>query len=218
MTFQRIAREGRVAALGATLVALSGCWGNASDKPPIHLQQNMDFQEYGEAQERNGFFADDRAMRKPPQGTVAVGFLKTDDHLYRGIDQDGNVADELPAGMVLDDALLARGEERYNIYCAPCHDAIGTGHGMVTRRGGGMTVQPANLLLPNFQSAPLGYLYRVITYGQGQMRPYASQVPVADRWAIAAWVRVLQISHRARRSDIPADALVQSSPTERRAQ
>ncbi len=185
------------AAAAALFVGLAGCQGNRSEDPPVHLQQNMDFQDRGDPQEHNDFFADGRWMRTPPAGTVAVGHLDDDDHRFRGLALDGTVADGLPEGMELDAALLERGEERYAIFCAPCHGATGHGDGPAARRAGGMTVAPVNLHMQKLYPAPLGYFYRVMTFGKGQMLPYASQVPVDDRWAIAAFVRALQVSHQA---------------------
>ena len=200
-----------------TLAALStGCRGNRSDQPPVHLNPNMDFQQKGEAQERNEFFADGRWMREPPPGTVPARsviaddgerFLKADDHLYRGIGLDGTFVDALPPSMVLDDGLLARGKERYDIYCAPCHGHSGGGDGTATRRGGEMTVKPVNFHRKDLQAAPLGYLFHVVSQGKGAMQPYASQIQsYEDRWAIAAWTRVLQVSHRADPNEMPADS------------
>ena len=169
----------------------------------------MDFQERGEAQELNGFFPDNRTMRKPPAGTVAVGnCCTTTTTCIEGKNLDGTLADALcPPGWTLDEELLNRGEERYNIYCAPCHGVTGRGNGPCLEvAAAGWPSQPVNLHMAKLQPAPLGYLYRVITYGKGQMRPYASQIHPEDRWAIAAWIRVLQVSHRAKQSDIPADA------------
>jgi mono/diheme cytochrome c family protein len=195
-------------ALFLALVLAAGCRGNRSDAPPVHLNPNMDFQEKLDPQERNDFFADGRAMRTPPAGTVAVGFLKDDDHLYRGRNLDGTLADALPPAIKLDEKLLARGQQRYEIYCQPCHGTTGHGDGPATRRGGGFPpgVAPANLHLKRLQPEPLGYFYHVITNGKGKMRPYKAQIPVEDRWAIAAWVRTLQVSHQAKESDIPASA------------
>jgi mono/diheme cytochrome c family protein len=199
-----------------TVALAAGCRGNRSDQPPVHLNQNMDFQKKGEAQERNDFFADGRWMREPPPGTVparSVSFddgeryLKVDDHLYRGVALDGTFVDALPGGLSLDDAFLARGKERYDIYCAPCHGHTGRGDGTATRRGGEMGVKPVNFHRKDLQAAPLGYFFHVISQGKGAMQSYASQIhSYEDRWAIAAWTRVLQVSHRADPSDIPADA------------
>ncbi len=185
-------------------VGLSGCRGNRSESPPIHLQQNMDFQNRGEAQEKapvgpeSPLYRDGRWMRTPPEGTVAVGHLREDDHYWRGKSPDGKLVDALPPGVKLDEALLARGEERYNIYCQPCHGAMGYGDGPVTRRGGGFQgAKPANFHTKKLAPAPIGYLYQVATDGKSTMLGYKGQVPAADRWAIAAWVRTLQVAHRA---------------------
>jgi mono/diheme cytochrome c family protein len=194
------------------LLGVTACWRNQSEMPPVHLNQNMDLQEKGEAQERNQWFTDGRVMRTPPAGTVAVGFLKDDDHMHRGLDLEGHVAAGLPEGITLDEALLARGEQRYNIYCAPCHGMSGRGDGIATRRGGGFAVAPGNFHKQELQPAPLGYFYRVMTYGIRTMRSYQDQITSPeDRWAIAAWVRVLQQSHRAKEGDVPSDALGQQA-------
>jgi hypothetical protein len=174
--------------------ALTGCWGNRSDESPVHIIWNMDFQDKWDPQERVAFYEDGRAMRPPVEGTVARGLLKDDEHLYRGRGLDGRLTDELPAGMKLDAKLLERGRERYDIYCAPCHDESGTGKGPVTTRGGGFKVAPANLHQERLVPMPLGYFFEVITDGKmPNMLPYAAQIPVEDRWAIAVWVRALQI-------------------------
>lgn len=173
--------------------ALTGCWGNRSEKPPVHVFWNMDFQDRWDMQEQTDLFEDGRKMRPPVEGTVARGQLKDDDHLWRGRDLEGRLADKLPDGIELDAALLERGRERYDIYCAPCHDASGTGKGIVTMRGGGFKVAPANLHQERLLPMPLGYFYEVITDGKmPNMLPYAAQIPVEDRWAIAVWVRALQ--------------------------
>ena len=178
--------------LGGLAVGVSACQGNRSELPPVHLNPNMDFQDRYDPQERNSFFEDGRAMRPPVEGTVARGFLKDDDHMWRGRGLDGRFIDALPAQIELNDELLTRGEERYEIFCAPCHDESGRGQGIVTKRGGRFQVQPASFHQDRLRAMPLGYLYKVINEGQGTMLPYAAQIPVEDRWAIAAWVRVLQ--------------------------
>ncbi|MCB9568089.1 MAG: cytochrome c [Myxococcales bacterium] len=139
-----------------------------------------------------------RAMRTPPAGTVAVGHLKDDDHYFRGRGPDGRLIDALPPQVELNEALLKRGEERYNIYCQPCHDYVGNGQGVATLRGGGFKVQPPSYHTEKLRAMPLGYFYKVISEGQGTMLSYASQIPVEDRWAIAAWVRTLQVSRQSK--------------------
>jgi len=185
---------------------MAGCQGNRSDLPPVHLIHNMDFQARFDAQEENSFFqaidcanalnhdCKGRAMRPPVPGTVAVGQLKDDDELHRGRGADGRLFDRLPASITLGPELLDRGQQRYDIYCQPCHDQTGSGHGIATLRGGGFKVAPANLHDPRLRAMPLAYFYDVITNGKGTMLPYAAQIPVHDRWAIAAWVRTLQVA------------------------
>ena len=194
------------AALGPIALAggLAGCQGNRSDLPPVHLIQNMDFQSRYDAQEQNDFFKDvdcaqalnhqcyGRADRPPMPGTVAVGQLKDDDELYRGRGADGRLFDRLFSSVQLNPELLARGEQRYNIYCQPCHDYTGGGKGIATLRGGGFSVAPANMHDPRLRAMPLAYFFDVISNGKGTMLPYAAQIPVKDRWAISAWVRTLQ--------------------------
>ncbi len=195
----------RIAALASALAASAlGCQGNRSDLPPVHLIQNMDFQARFDAQEENDFFkavdcanainhdCRGRAMRLPVPGTVAIGQLHDDSELDRGRGPDGRLFDRLPHSVELTPALLDRGKERYNIYCQPCHDEVGGGKGIATLRGGGFSVQPANLHDSRLRAMPLAYFYDVIANGKGTMLPYAAQIPVHDRWAIAAWVRVLQ--------------------------
>ncbi|PRP98312.1 hypothetical protein ENSA5_30450 [Enhygromyxa salina] len=174
--------------------SLTGCWGNRSEEPPVHIIWNMDFQARWDAQEKTDMFEDGRIMRAPVEGTVARGFLKEDDLLWRGRGFDGRLADELPASIELDAELLERGRERYDIYCSPCHDHSGRGQGPTTLRGGGFKVAPANLHQERLLPMPLGYFYEIITEGKmPNMLPYAAQIPVEDRWAIAVWVRALQI-------------------------
>ena len=185
------------------VLAAAGCRGNSSDVPPVHLNHNMDFQMRGDPQERNDFFADGRVMRPPVEGTVAQGYLREDDHLWRGRGPNGALADALPASLPMSPDFIDRGQERYNIYCQPCHGELGHGNGPVTRRGGGFAVKPANLHQLKFQPAPLGYFYEVVTNGKGSMMGYKSQIPVDDRWAIAAWVRTLQVAGQANQSEMP---------------
>lgn len=198
------------AGLLATLALSAGCRGNKSKDPPIHPNWNMDDQQYFQAQEDNDWFPDKRAQRPLVAGTVARGLLKADDHMFRGRGPDGRLVDELPPSIPLTEDLLARGEQRYDIYCAPCHEKSGLGNGIIAQPGrfqGGLLVKPPSYADPRLQAMPLGYFFDVITHGKNTMRPYAAQISVADRWAIAAWVRVLQVSQRATKADIPADEM-----------
>jgi cytochrome c len=144
-----------------------------------------------EAFEENAFFADGVGSRPIPAGTVARGHLREDTHLYEGIDAEGNVVDALPTSLAMTPEFLWRGKERFEIYCSVCHGSTGAGDGMIVRRG---FKQPPPLWEDRLVALPLGYFYDVMTNGFGVMSSYASQVPVVDRWAIAAYIRALQFS------------------------
>lgn len=187
------------ALLAAVLVA--GCRGSRSESPPIHLNPNMDQQDRFDPQEPSSFFADGRAMRPPVPGTIARGSLREDDHLYRGKVGD-TYATTLPAGVTLDQKLLERGQKRYDIYCAPCHDQSGQGRGIIVERG---LTPPPTYHSDRLRTAPLGYVYEVVSNGVRTMPSYAAQIPVHDRWAIVAYVRALQLSRVATLDQIPGD-------------
>jgi mono/diheme cytochrome c family protein len=145
-----------------------------------------------EPYEASDFYADGEASRKPVAGTVARGWLREDPHLYRGVGADGGFATTLP--MELSRDLLERGRERYDIYCSPCHGRTGDGLGMIVQRG---FKQPTSFHEARLREMPYGYFFDVMTNGFGQMSSYATMVPVDDRWAIAAYLRVLQSSRYA---------------------
>jgi len=157
------------------------------------------------------FFEDGQSARQPVEHTIARGQLKEDAYYQTG--KRNNVfANDLPDGLVAGNgkpgrfadlrALLNRGHERYNIYCAPCHSRAGDGNGMLPARG---FKKPPSYHEPRLKAAPLGYFYDTMTNGFGAMLNYKAQVPVEDRWAIAAYIRALQLSHDAKLSDVPAD-------------
>lgn len=197
---------------------LGACQGNKSADPPVHLVLNMDFQQHYRPQAKNDWFHDNRASRTPPEGVLArndeiVGFQAretkpevdvraNDPAFYTGRDESGRLIDDLPESVPLTEALLERGQERYAIYCTPCHDNAGTGDGIVIQRG--FAVSPPSFHESRLQSMPLGHFYDVITHGQNTMAPYADQLSPDDRWAVSAWLRVLQVSQRATEQDIPA--------------
>ncbi len=144
----------------------------------------------------NGFFADDRGSRVPPAHTVARGQLRADEQFYTG-----KIGEDLAATfpMAVDRELLDRGHERFGIYCAVCHGATGEGHGMIVQHG---FPQPPSLHEQRLRDAPPGHFFDVMTNGYGVMYSYASRVSPEDRWAIAAYIRALQLSQHA----APADA------------
>jgi len=146
------------------------------------------------------FFADGQGSRPPVPGTVARGFLREDKAYFTG-QADGKFLTAVPVPITR--ALLSRGQERFNIYCTPCHGKLGDGHGMIVSRG---FKQPQTFHSDRLRTQAVGYFYDVMTQGFGQMSSYASQVPPEDRWAIAAYVRALQYSQHAPASELaPAD-------------
>jgi hypothetical protein len=149
--------------------------------------------------EASSFFADGRASRPLVPGTVARGQLRTDTHFYLG-KVDGALVDALPLPVTR--PLLERGRERYDIYCSPCHDRLGSGQGMIVRRG---FRRPPSLHIDRLREAPIGHFFDVISNGFGVMTDYAAQVTPPDRWAIAAYIRALQLSQHAQLADVPAD-------------
>jgi len=158
--------------------------------------------------EQSAFFPDGRASRPLVPGTVARDMLRTDSLLYAG-KVDGQAAEIFPFTVTGD--VFTRGQERFNIYCAPCHGESADGNGLVVQRG---FPAPPSLHEPRLQEASVGYIFSVITDGHGVMPSYASQIPVADRWAIIAYVRALQFSQNASLDDVPQDARPQLGDTQ----
>ncbi len=184
-------------------MVLAGCRGSTSEEPPVHINLNMDFMERYDPQEASAFFADGRTMRPPVPGTVARGMLKEDTRFYRGLEANGSYVQDIPVPIT--EAFVVRGRERYNIYCAVCHGKAGDGEGIVMAGGYGF----ARIGYHNdrLRQKENGYLYEVITNGIRTMPAYGQQIPVADRWAITAYVRALQRSQNATEGDIPFDIL-----------
>lgn len=164
------------------------------DRPPIQVFPDMDKQPKYKAQAESPFFGDKRANRKPPEGTIAQGHLKFDadgnDVFYTG-KQNGQDVMVMP--VKIDEALLRRGQERFNINCSPCHSRIGDGNGIVKlRQGSTLQLNPADLTQERLRTKPDGYIFNVITNGFQTMQPLGQNIPEADRWAIVAYVRALQ--------------------------
>jgi mono/diheme cytochrome c family protein len=181
---RRVQRAVAVVALSAVLV---GCRQDMHDAPSYDpLQQSA-------------FFADGAASRMLVANTVARGQLREDDHLFTG-KVNGQPATEFPMPVTAD--VMARGQERFNVYCSPCHGRTGKGDGMIVQRG---FRAPPSYHEERLRDAPVGYFFDVMTNGFGAMQDYSAQVPVTDRWAIAAYIRALQFSQRASVSDVPAD-------------
>ena len=193
-------------ALAAVAFSLSGCRGAKSDAPPIHPNLNMDFVQRFEAQEANGLFEDQAAMRTPVAGTVRRGGLRTTENapLVYGRTADGGLVERVPIEVTGE--LVERGKERYEIYCSVCHGVAGDGRGiiMVGNGGQGYGYTPA----PSYHTASLrnrpdGYIYDVIANGVNSMPSYGHEMDPTDRWAITAYIRALQRSQNATAADVP---------------
>ena len=174
--------------LALCLICLAGC------------QQEMANEPRYKPLAASTFFADGRASRDLVPGTMARSHESREGPLYTG--RVGAEEDpDLP--LPLTPELLARGRERYNIYCAPCHDHVGTGHGMIVQRG---YPHPPSFHIPRLRQAPVGHFFVVMTDGFGAMPEYAQLVSLQDRWAITAYIRALQLSQYAPVTALPAEA------------
>ena len=177
----------RLALLTALVAVGAGCRQDMHDAPRY------------DPLERSAFFADGQSARPLVVNTVARGQLREDRHLYEGI-VDGKPAETFPMPVTAE--VMQRGQERFNVFCSPCHGRTGEGNGMIVQRG---FRQPPSYHDDRLRNAPVGYFFDVMTHGFGAMQDYSAQLPVADRWAIAAYIRALQLSQRAGMDDVPAD-------------
>lgn len=191
------------------LVALgaAGCRGEVSEDPPITLIRNMHNQPKYKAQAHSDYFADGRAMRPPVEGTLSQEAYLADDEVATGRTADGlDYVREVPKSVAASfggvDPMVARGKERFGIYCAPCHGLVGDGDGVVAQRaklaenaGGARGFSGvASVHKPAILESADGKLYATVANGVRTMPGYAAQIPVNDRWAIVAYVRALQLS------------------------
>jgi mono/diheme cytochrome c family protein len=183
-----------------SLLVVTGCArGCTSSRPPIHLNPSMDNQPKVRAQSASDFFYDGASMREPVPGTVAIGGLREDAAFFTGKGTDGQFVATIP--VTVDPALVARGEERYGIYCQPCHDARGDGKGILFQRA---NVPTASLHQDTILKYPDGQIFDVITNGKGLMAGYRWPITPADRWAIVAYVKELQRKRQATTTGAPA--------------
>ena len=174
-----------VACMGVLALLLSGC------RLDMHLQPK--YLPY----EPTDFFADGRSERQPIPGTVARGQLRVDELFYTG-KENGVEANRFPFPITRAD--LERGRERFNVYCTPCHDYTGSGRGMIVQRG---FPQPPSYHITRLRDVPVGHFFGGMTNGFGAMYSYAARIEPADRWRIAAYIRVLQLSQNATLQDVP---------------
>jgi hypothetical protein len=174
-----------IAGAAVSLVFGAGCQ---------YLRQDMANQPKNKPLSPSTFFEDGRSERPIVENTVARGSLANDE-LF--VPKDSN---NFP--LPVDLKLLERGEERYKIFCTPCHGLQGDGNGMVAMRG---MKRPPSYHQDRLRQAPNGYFYDTITNGFGQMLGYSAQIPPGDRWAIIAYIRALQLSRNAKAADLPAE-------------
>ena len=186
-------RHKAIVALAALLLT-SACRLDMHDQPKYTPLKQSDF------------FNDARSARHPVEGTVARGQLNDDTLLATGR-ANGQLSADFPFPVTAE--TVARGRERYDIFCAPCHDRTGRGNGMIVRRG---YRQPPSFHLDRLRQAPAGHFVDVMTNGFGAMPDYRSQVPAADRWAITAYIRALQLSASATLDSVPPDQREKLAP------
>ena len=188
-----VRRRDRIAALcalaGASLLA--GCRQDMQNQPKFIPQRGTEF------------YADGRSVRPQVANTVARGQLHEDAYFYTGL-QGGKEGDAMPFPVTLE--VLERGQERYNIYCTPCHSRVGNGVGMIVQRG---YSKAGNFHTLRLQAAPLGHFFNVMTNGYGSMPDYSAQLTPVDRWAVVAYIKALQLSQNAKPGDVAAGERVQ---------
>jgi mono/diheme cytochrome c family protein len=182
-------RESRLAPSTALVIAMCALLGAC--------RQDMHNQPKYRGLRPSAFFADGSSARPIVEGTIARGTLQEDEAFFTG-KVDKVAVKEFP--FPIDDRVVDRGQERYNIYCSPCHDRTGGGNGMVVQRG---YKQPPSYHIDRLRNADVGYFFDVITNGFGAMPDYRAQIAPRDRWAIVAYIRALQYSQHAPAADVP---------------
>jgi hypothetical protein len=177
--------------VAAALFILSGC-------------SNMETQGRYQPLQESAFFPDGRSARPPVPGALPFGIPEEDDVYFTGLTEDGMFVETMPVEISLE--MLERGRERYDIYCAPCHGLDGYGQGMIVQRG---FPAPQSFHIDRIRQAPDGHIYSAIANGFGRMFAYDYRVPPADRWAITAYIRVLQFSQQASMDQLPPDEQIE---------
>ncbi len=210
-----------LALVTAGTIALVGRRGDVSARRPLLFFEDMAFAPRYDPEAAGPFFSDGRSMRTPPAGTVAFGggdyesdagsprqnrdYLRDDMRYYFGKEGPGWAQNPLK----IDTVLLHRGQERYTIFCAPCHGATGTGNGVMTQHG---MVGVASISDALHRLMPDGQFFDVISHGKGRMASYERQIPVRDRWAIVAYLRVLMRSQAGTEADVPETKRTGANP------
>ncbi len=194
LTFLR--RAGLLGVVLALMLFAAGCTMTMRVQPRV------------DPYEPAAFFPDGRSALLPVEDTVPYGEARTDDALYTG-QVDGQYVETFPFEITQAD--LERGQERYNIYCAPCHGYTGDGDGMIVQRG---FRQPPSFNQDRLREAEPGYFYYAITNGFGSMPSYANRIPVRDRWLIIAYIKALQLSQHAPVSELPQEDVAKLEATQ----
>jgi hypothetical protein len=188
---KQTARRAVVATAAVVSLFALGCRQDMQDEPKFIPQRGT------------SFYADGRSVRPQVENTVARNQLHEDSYFYTGL-SNGKEGDGLPFPVTMQ--VLERGQERYNVYCTPCHSRVGNGIGMIVQRG---YIKAGSFHSKRLETAPLGHFFHVITNGYGAMPDYAAQVAPVDRWAIVAYIKALQLSQKATQADVPAGAHVE---------
>jgi mono/diheme cytochrome c family protein len=178
------------------ILSLVGCRQDMHDQPRFKPLAESDF------------YADLRSSRVPVDGTVARGQFHEDAYFYTG-KIGANPGNYMPSEVPVNEETLARGRERFNIYCAPCHSRLGDGNGMIVQRG---YRHPPTYHQDRLRQAPLGYFFDVMTNGFGAMPDYAAQIAPRDRWCIVAYIRALQLSQNATSADVAGQQVPSPAP------
>lgn len=199
-------KSGLVLAACASALFVAGCHTDMWVQPKVRAQHKSDF------------FADGMTSRPVVRGTVARGHLKDDDAFFTGR-TNGKLIEDIPAQQAMKQLKLTtykeflnKGKERFTVYCSPCHGQLGNGKGMIAQRGLALRREPGNYHTDRLRKMPVGHFYDVMTNGHGVMFSYASRVEPAERWAIAAYIRVLQLSQNARPEDVAGTEIKDAAP------
>ncbi len=191
-------------------ISIAGFRGRLSTRPPVEVFPDMDRQAKYKPQAPSPFFADGRADRPLPPGVVARGagiapepdYLAADNFLYRGRNEKGEFSRGFPPELTIDARFMERGRERYTIYCAPCHGALGDGQGVT--RGYGMATT-ATYQDDRIRNMPEGEIFNTITHGKNTMLAYGDKLSPRDRWAVIAYVRALERARAGTVADVPPE-------------
>ncbi len=178
-------------ALAGALISLAGCRQDMHNQPKFYPQRGSDF------------YADGRSVRPQVENTVARNQMHENAYFYTGF-VNGKEGDGLPFPVTMQ--VMQRGQERYNVYCTPCHSRVGNGAGMIVQRG---YAAAGNFHTARLEAAPLGHFFNVISNGYGAMPDYSAQLTPADRWAVVAYIRALQLSQKATQADVADGAHVE---------